>query len=699
MSGKNGSPSKKAKRATNGGVDLAKHLGSLRVAALRDVYAFWSGDESPTGTKKALSTELTRLMSEEGIVYRRVRTLTRKVLDVLLLLLQRESYASDLPGLFQRLPGEDPVALEYHEAEAGIKALVRRGFLGEVKPKGAHANGRMLFCVPGELGSLLTSLFREETRTVASVFGLAEHASAITATEREALRLAFPALPTRPTEGDAQIILSEEGAPGLVARLDEPMDKVVQYLMEQHGGACTRAQWSGRRQLTEVRWNRDSWSATLEGAGLGTVARMSLKNYGIALDDDLAVLFEEVLEDCVRRRSEAAPAFDSVLRAGCDLVADLDGFVEHVRRNPVKLSREGEVYKAGRRRIQKGFVFRESALAGPEEVWGHVSRAANQLGLVEPGADGFLEMRAQADTWRERPLEAKTTELYNLALEQPGPRGRSLHQHELRTIVSLLLREHPNRWWMERDLATLARHRYLGTLDRRGIKDRHRDRFFSAYFSGQETVEDLWTELHEQWLPQLYLLGLVDVGMQGERPRAWQLTALGARVLGAESKSIETGAQPLIVNPDFEVLVLPEGDVTDVIHTLDGWAQRVKTEDVVHFMLTRESVEAAVGRGRVIDDLLQFLEARSRGDLPQNVHYSLANWAGSVSFATLEPGVLLGTRDEATLDKILSVPEMEALLRRRLGPTEALLRAAPEDKKLLAALREKGIEFQVAESS
>ena len=49
-------------------------------------------------------------MSHEGTVYRRVRTLTRKVLDVLLLLLRRDGYASDLPGLFQRLPGEEVAA-------------------------------------------------------------------------------------------------------------------------------------------------------------------------------------------------------------------------------------------------------------------------------------------------------------------------------------------------------------------------------------------------------------------------------------------------------------------------------------------------------------------------------------------------------------------------------------------------------------
>ena len=122
--------------------------------------------------------QLDELMSHEGTVYRRVRTLTRKVLDVLLLLLRRDGYASDLPGLFQRLPGEEVLKLEYHEAEAGVKALRRRGFLAEVSDKRMASNGRVVFAVPEELGEMLTSLFREETRTVASVFGLEDHAAA-----------------------------------------------------------------------------------------------------------------------------------------------------------------------------------------------------------------------------------------------------------------------------------------------------------------------------------------------------------------------------------------------------------------------------------------------------------------------------------------------------------------------------------------
>ena len=686
-------PAKKAR-----GIALKQHLGHLKVAELRDVLTFWTGVEQVNGTKTQLVKDLERLMSEEGTVYRRVRTLTRKVLDVLLLLLRRDDFASDLPGLFQRLPGESAVALEYHEAEAGLKALFRRGFLAEVSDKGMSTNGRVIYTVPEELGQTLTSLFREETRTIGGIMSLAQHAAAITATERDTLRSAFPHLPRRPGPGDAAAILGDGGAPALLDRLEAPMRQVVDYVIHRHAGFVRRSEWSRRRVLKDIRWDRETFGAALESVGVGSVARLTLADYGIDCDDEVLVVFEEVLADVLQREGPAdltpSAAGADILKSGCDLVADLCAFLEHVRRNPVRVSRGGEVYKAGRRKIQAGFIFRESFLAGPEEIWAEVHGACEHLSLIATDDEGFLELRPEAERFLLLPLEEKVRELYRLAIDQPGPRGRSLHQHELRKLVADTLREFPMRWFFGRALGTLARHRYLARLDELGIQDKHRDRFFSAYFSGRETPADLLDELESHWIRRLYVLGMLEVAVREDQIVAVRLTPVGARVLGAEVEQLETGLQPLLVNPDFEILVLPEGDVSDVVHTLDGFAQRIKTEDVVHFQLTRESVEAAVGAGRSLTDFTAFLAARARGGVPQNVLYSINSWAGSVSFATLERGVVLRTSDEVALERILAFPEMAALVIRRIGPAEALMKDAPTDRKLLAALRERGIELQ-----
>jgi hypothetical protein len=686
-------PAAPARKKKVQGIGLKKHLEALRLADLKDVHAFWLGEVAGTDLpRRELLAALETALADEALVYRRVKTLTRKVLDVLLLLLRREGHASDLPGLFRRLPGEESVRLEYHEAEAGLRALVKRGFLAELAEAGA-STARVVYALPHELAELLNALFREETRTIAGVLRLADHLRALSASERGRLRQTFPALLGEPDAGDAARVLGTDGAPGLTARLGERLARVVDRVVTRHGGLVTRSEWSQSSQTDVEPWSRGAWSQALEAAGVGTVARLSLGEQGLLCDDEVLVVFDEVLADLLARRDAVAPPPDTVVSPGPDLYSDLCWFLEHVKRVPVKTARDGEVYKAGLKRIQDGFVSRETSIAGPAEVWAEVRSAAEHLALVSADAEGFLQVRPEAERFVRLPLEKKAQEVYRLSVEQPGPAGRSLHQHELRGVVADLLRAAPTRWWNGRALVDLARHQYLGELESRGIRERFRDRFFSAWFSGRETLADLTRELERTWLSRLYLFGLLDAAFDGERVRAWRLSALGARVLGVPVMDQTTGLKPLRVNPDFEIVVLPEGDVSDVIHRLDGFAPRTKSGEVVHFRLTREGLETAVMGGRKVEDLLAFLEARSLGGVPQNVAYTLHGWAQGVSFATLERGVVLRANDEQALERILAVPGMDTYVLRRLSPREAFLREEPQDRKLLALLREQGVQL------
>ncbi len=683
-----------ALRRERGGVRLAEHLDAVRVQDLKDVYAFWSGGEPPELPKREIVRQLADVMGDEGTVYRRVRTLTKKVLDVLLVLLRRAEYRSDLPGLFRRHPGEEQVALEYSEAEGALKALVRRGFVGEWPDRSVALHGRATYAVPVELGDILSSLFREETRTVRSVFSLAGFAASLGATDRLALHRAFPALPREAGEHDASAILGADGAPARFAALaPDALRALAWRTLEKDGGVLLRSEYGSREVAKDLPWDRRGWARALEAAGVGTVARLSLNDYGIACDDEALVVFHETGEDALRRAAPNEPEADEVLRPGGDLVADLSTFLGQVKRTPVRLTREGDVHKAARRRLEDGFVFRETSIAGIPEVWALLRSSADHLALVGPDPEGFLVAREEADRWSAQTLDAKVRGLYRLALESPGSRGRSLHLCEMRAIVEDLLKEEPTRWWTDDSLFVVARLRYLATLDARRIKDRHRDRHFSAFVSGREGLRDLLLDLAGPWRRTLYLLGLVDVAMRADRPMALRLSALGARVLGA-GPAADASSRPLIVTPDFEVVVLPEGDVTETVHHLGAYAARVRNGDVVHFRFTRPSIESAVAEGRSVPELLGWMAERARGPVPKNVAVTLEDWAQGVSFATLERGIVLRVVRAETLDKALAHAGLKALLVRRLSPTEALLREEPKDRKLLTDLRSEGIYFE-----
>ncbi|HEX5136280.1 MAG TPA: hypothetical protein VFY93_04860, partial [Planctomycetota bacterium] len=105
---------------------LRRHLDFATPAELDEFLRFWGPHEKPTNGRGDLVERLHRLMSDENVVYGKVDLLSDKVRTVLLRLLRKTHYVSDLQGLFR---GADGLEMEYYEAEAALTALARRGFV------------------------------------------------------------------------------------------------------------------------------------------------------------------------------------------------------------------------------------------------------------------------------------------------------------------------------------------------------------------------------------------------------------------------------------------------------------------------------------------------------------------------------------------------------------------------------------------
>ena len=131
------------------------------------------------------------------------------------------------------------------------------------------------------------------------------------------------------------------------------------------------------------------------------------------------------------------------------------------------------------------------------------------------------------------------------------------------------------------------------------------------------------------WIKKrLFPLGLVDLGMHGGRVSALRLSRLGADLLDAEPATKVGGTRcSIIVQPDFEILVFPGDDEHDVLHLFDRFANRTKSDHVHQFTVDRASVLAGVEDGLTGSQIVQELTDRARAPIPQNVLYSLEDWA------------------------------------------------------------------------
>lgn len=178
----------------------------------------------------------------------------------------------------------------------------------------------------------------------------------------------------------------------------------------------------------------------------------------------------------------------------------------------------------------------------------------------------------------------------------------------------------------------------------------------------------------------LFELGLValgydreDVPMRGEdiNPDAFLLTELGAEVLTSElSASQQPAAKSLVVQPNFQVLLMEPH--MPALYWLVRHATLEQVGRVSRFTLTREALLRALARGGGIDDAIAFLELHTQKGLPQNVVYTLRDWARQgVVGAASQPGDgvrLLEAGDEATAGEMVTSPNLQAFRLRRVGP-------------------------------
>jgi hypothetical protein len=152
---------------------------------------------------------------------------------------------------------------------------------------------------------------------------------------------------------------------------------------------------------------------------------------------------------------------------------------------------------------------------------------------------------------------------------------------------------------------------------------------------------------------RLHLLGIVDLGFKDGHPVGLRLSELGAKLLAGPAQAAEGARSSLVVNPDFEILLFPESDAYELVHTLDRFAKRTGSDRLYRFELSEKSVCRGLVDGIGIGEILEVLSDRCRTSLPQNVLFSLRDWADQAGVLTLDKERTLRTRRKDTLDRLL----------------------------------------------
>lgn len=209
----------------------------------------------------------------------------------------------------------------------------------------------------------------------------------------------------------------------------------------------------------------------------------------------------------------------------------------------------------------------------------------------------------------------------------------------------------------------------------------------------------------------LYEMGIVSLGYEASKelselrdeanPSAFMLTEFGATVLShlqAQSDSKSTrdeqeatagNTRSLVVQPNFELLLLQPDFPT--LYSVLPFAQINQIGLVSRLTLTRASLLRGLEGGKNVEQVIHNLEKHSQKELPQNVVYTLNDWAKNFKDARISKVLLFEVSSEATANELAASPKLAQFGIRRVAPCLLVLSGLANLQEVRRILEKEGI--------
>lgn len=597
------------------------------------------GVEAPSG--KPVLSHISSAMEDEAVVLQRIGMLPRKLQDLLEVFFKDDGAVRLVQDLFTEF-GDN--FKSRFDLDASLAALHRESFLWPVKDKRwAHydspawaAPSELVVCVREyrkrrqrqlpdtlTLQGFLEARFFKKMKDESTSNGDSARNGQAAGNEQKAQKAADHARKIY------KLYILESAMAQRLNKLPEHIRTLVDTTLHTHGGI---ASWEELTHEVDLKTppDLDFLGKSLEESMLGTTTNLDLARVGIQPYEQGVVVFHEVALWAIRRRGqEHAPAVEQELSANSDLASNVCRFLRELQQSKVLFTAEGELFKASAKRIAGTLLPIPGGFLPAKSMLEIIYRFCLQRRLIDRRGERSLRPTKAGAQFERASLSDQIKLLLSHFVEERTLPGEPFHHTRMRRVLLRLLRRaEPMQWQDVAVLPFLARNAYLSQLDTSAAEE-----FFSARFQGgayvpSESLQQMSWNLLVWIKKRLFPLGLVDVGMHGGRVTALRLSRLGAELLDAETAGKVGGTRcTLIVQPDFEILVFPGDDVHDVLHQFDRFARRTKSDHVFQFTIDRQSIDAGLEDGLSCAQIVQELTDRARVPIPQNVLYSLEDWA------------------------------------------------------------------------
>jgi len=652
-------------------MQLVEFLNERSIANLQTLQWYWAPSSRRSSSKGELLRLLRRQMLDAEQVRRCFEALEPVEQDFLKALLRCEDYEGEASALVAKLPNRPSPPNAEREL---LEDLRRRGFIAFTIEKNWAGRETAIARMPQELGDCLAEALNLDIRNPAAMLSLERRLAEVPALER-------------PSIDD---VLGPDSIAERIASLpDDGMRALAEAALTRYAGVLPLARFPVHGlDIEDV--DSPAWRKAFEERFLGTFGHLSLLDYGLGDDHDCLVLYQEIVEAA----NAAAPPLDGepdqAYACSLDFLTDLLTLVDFVRVSPSKLTSAGRFFRAARNQLATLSALRWTFFMDEDELISLKVSVARRLGLVELRGDGRLHATKESPAWEARPPEDQLREVFEALVELVAPQGVGDHFAALASVALEVLGDcAPGVWFSRQSFWNRVVSRYVLKLVGGAGGSRQGATRPWELEEPRPTLAALSSNAGQPLIKALNCVGALDIGAVGTR---FFLRRGSLADVVAGRGSLPEPAEPLLmVNPDFEVIVLPEPGHQVLVHRLCGFCERGKREVTHHLRLTRESVQRGVLRGLGAEAMVATLRQHSRVPLAQNIEYSVRNWADSVHAAKVETVHILEFPSAELAETAMHLPELAAVVERRLSPTVLVLRVAELGPEAEDALKELGI--------
>ncbi len=687
--------SRPRKKISGKTLDTATAVEALPDSDLAELFRFWAGKrkDTPPADRDELCSQVLEWMSDQGTVEARVDEMgsrLRSIFDLLLASPRYELATSELSA------NKQLAYLSAYDLKASIAVLERHGFVAPSTSPEMLRYGLAAWAIPCDLGDNVLRARRAQKRGIFDVFALRGHLDRM---------YSDPARATKMPKGRQRELYkmygNESASVARIERLPDGLRGLIQKVVLEFGGILSKELFE-RMEHELPHWNGKRWGKILEESLVGTVERLELSTYGLNHNDETLIVFNEVALAWLRRVAVPgdpdAPHEEASL--GVDLASNISRFIGFILDHNVRFTVRGEIFKTTEKRILSELIPNPGRELARSEVLNFIYGFARHTRLIESTGERTFALTNRGRDWEPRPLDEKMQSLVAYCLEERDLGGEYFHQARLRRIyLRLLKRVEPGIWYDLMYLPFLARNTYLSNLDELAVEDYFEAQASGGHYTPMEDLQRLAWNLVGWVRKRLYLLGVIDLGYDShDRPVAMRLTRLGARLIGASEESlVEKAVGNLVVTPDYEVVLFPTGDDAELVHDLDRFCKREKNGHLVHFRIMEKGVHRALNEGMLLTRILTTLEGNSRTPVPQNILYSICDWASHAGLLKMSRKLIVRGDNPEVLARFRSDPGVRAYSPKAIDDQSVQLKSKATPKRLQALLRELGFLVELEE--